>query len=356
LNKTANFISIAEIVDVQNPDGSDYKHPLLTMAKFIFADDRGNNNRQGIKAEDFDEVIKSAIDTPVKMRFLGANVAGHPGSVPIGHIKRMEKESETDVNRLVAWAVLYSEEFPDEINFLKEAHASGEGPGISYEIMYSNSVSENGIEWLKNMTTRAATFVKSPAYGTRTALLALASNKDISPEEFTKELLAIVKPNDKGGSQRMELEDKIKALEAEKASLTAEASTKQSEIDKLAGEITTLKTEVDTLKTQNSDLKRTAVADARAREYVEAGFQLEADAEKLTKKKEFWTALSDEAWTEYLTDLKSAKATTPAALASASARGTSIPKLAVAEGKETTLDDLKAGLRGISRGQAVASE
>lgn len=187
--KNTQFESaIAEITDV--PTG-DFKHPFLTKIKFIFADNHGNGNNQGIEEEDFDEIAKSSIHMPIKMRFSYSGVGGHEHSTPIGHIVSMTKEIDGEHAQLVGEAVLYSEEYPEEVGFLKETFAEGKAPGISWELAYVDSVVKNGIEWLKQVVTRAATFVKTPAYESRTPLLAIAEEL-YSDDDFMRELGEII--------------------------------------------------------------------------------------------------------------------------------------------------------------------
>lgn len=348
-DKVAQFsIAISEIEDIilEEPE---FKHPLLTIAKFVFADDKGNGNNQGILAEDFDEVIKTAIDMPIKMKYLGAaGAGGHPGSIPIGHIKKIEKVSDDDGNRLVAWAALYTEEFPDEIQYIREAFADKKAPGLSYEIVYRNSIVQNGIEWLKDMVVRAATFVRRPAYGNRTAILALASNKELSQDDFEKEVLALVQPeevSDKGGLNMDEKDQKIQQLEE----ALALATSKQDEITALNEQIATLTTERDSFRDENTSLKTSILVSERVQAWKDAGLPLESDAEKLDKKKSFWAAMSADQFNEYLEDLKSVKSVSATAGQANAGLNGGIPKLAVAGDKEITFDDLKGGFRSLSR-------
>ena len=116
---------------------------------------------QGIELEDFDEVIKTSINMPIKMFYTGSGTGNHLGSYVIGHITGMEKaQAEDGTNQLIADAVLYAEEFPEEVKYLKEAYAEKRPPGISYEIIYGDSIIKNGVQWLKKMFTTAATLVR----------------------------------------------------------------------------------------------------------------------------------------------------------------------------------------------------
>lgn len=344
--KTAEFKST--IAEIQEVESEDFQHPLLTLAKFVFLDDRPNDNNQGVREEDFADIIASAIDTPVKMLFTGSDVRGHFGSIPVGHIKNIEAEKLDDgTNRLIGTAMLYREEYPEEILYLKESYVNGEAPGISYELQYKDSIVENGIEWLKKITTKAATFVKTPAYGSRTALLALASNTSLSQEEVVDSVISLAHEwepkepvndsKDEGGNQSMELEQRVQELEAD-------AATKQGEIERLTGELVSKDATIEELKTKIADFERVTLISERERKYVEAGFSLESDAEKLAKKREFWASLSDEAFNEYIADLVSVKATAPST-ASASTND-DVPKFAVAGVVDRlTIDELKQSVR-----------
>jgi hypothetical protein len=319
----AIFTAEASIIEVPNPDKGSL-NPYLTLAKFVFADDKGNSNSQGIEFEDFDEVANTALHMPVKMNFTGTDVQNHLGSYVVGHITEMEKSvAEDNTNQLMATAVLYREEYPEEVRFLKDAHASGDAPGISYEIAYEDSIIRDGVQWLKKLVTCAATFVKTPAYGKRTALLALASAKTDS--EFKETLLALAvqaeetvnpTPTNKGGNKVDELEKAKADLDTAKA----EAETKTAEINRLVEELNSRDETISTLQESIANLEREKTLEARSRKMTEAGFALEADAEKADKKKEFWLSLSEEAFEEYVNDLIAAKSMAPKT-AEASHRG-----------------------------------
>jgi hypothetical protein len=315
MTEKALFTALAEIIEIPNEGKDANINPYLTVAKFIFADDKGAplstataTGMQGIEVEDFDQIIKTALDMPVKMNLIGESAANHVGSYVIGHMRKMEKVSEDGINKLVAEAVLYNEEYPEEVNYLKKAYADGEAPGISYEIAYGNSIIKEGVEWIKNVITCAATFVGSPAYGNRTSLLALASAKN--NKEFVQTMKTLVAqaegtptPSNKGGTNVDELEKAQKeALE-----FKAEAETKTAEIAKLTETLTAKDDEIATLKETIAQNEREKVLSTRMGRFTEAGFALEANAEKADKKKAFWLSLSDEAFDEYLEDLVSAK-------------------------------------------------
>jgi len=341
-------VVISEILDIPTLDG----HPFLTVASFILADDKPNINNQAISEAEFQGIIDSAVGMPIKMKFTGEDVDNHAGSIPIGHIRSIQKITADDgTNQLVAEALLWKEEFPEEIYFLKEAYAEGKAPGISYEMGYKDSETIGGIQWLKKVVTMAATFVKNPAYGTRTHLLALAS---LSEEERNTQILALAKHieettepiTDKGGNLvNEELETQLRA----------EAASKQTEIEELLAKLAESDTTITQLQSKVADMELASVIDNRTRQYADAGFALEADAEKADKKKALIASFNDDQWTEYLADLVAAKAT---AAPAAPAPSTDPAVLAIAEASarnaipRLSLDDEQVNLKDAMRALA----
>lgn len=355
LKNIAKFnVAISELIDVPNPDGS--THPFATIAKFIFADDRPNGNKQGIKVEEFPNVIRSSIGMPIKMNFTGFGVADHGGSVPIGHIRKLEHVEENGVNLLVCEAMLWKEEYPEELEYLQTAHASGKAPGLSYEIAYENSVTENDTQWITGTTTQAATFVARPAYGSRTHLLALAS---LSEEDRNTEILALAEQiktdredTDEGGNL---MEKELEEAKAEVARLLAEAAIRDTRITELEGSLATAETDKGTALAELATLKEGARIETRVQQYVAAGFPMETEADKADALKTVFASFNDDQWDFYLTSLKTAK---PAedkggeAFASLLGRSNDIPKIEVA------LDDdektgLKAAMRTLARPHSI---
>lgn len=463
--KTAEFeLALAELVEVPNPDEG--KNPFLTMAKFVFADDRGNKNSQGIQYEDFPQVAASAIDMPVKMNYSrSSGVQNHANSIPIGHIKDIQIDEAS--RKLIATAMLYADEFPDEVQYLKSSFAENNAPGISWELAYQDSVVTNGVEWLKNIVTKAATFVRNPAYGSRTSLLALAESDEFQEfllarsNEETEDALAesfsppsgarsaakralgwieegkaganftdvgrkrasdlargaeisldtvkrmrsffarhevdkqakgfnsgeegfpspgrvawdawggdagkrwadsIVKRMDPAESSIDDIEDEPtidqdkggNTVEEETTTKVTEAEQNLAEsanmIEKLKAEIMEKDEKIKALTEELSSMKKKAMSEDRTRRIEAAGIPLDADAEKLSKKQDFWLSLSEEAFDEYIADLVSAKnlGSVKKDAEASVANLPAIPKFSVAE-IDVTVDTLKADLRRLAR-------
>lgn len=328
---------------------SDFKHPFLTMIRFIFADDKPNANNQGIRYEDFEDIKRTAIDMPIKMKYMGQyGLGGHTGAVSIGHIRSVSEETlEDNSHRLIAEGVLYASEFPDEVEFIREMHAEGKPPGISWEVSYKDEEKDGPISWLKGIVTRAATFVRNPAYGARTALLALASNKEMTDEELVKELSAIAqelgpKTEDKGGSNKVE--EELNKIKSELEDRVKEIETLNAAKAELEAKVTAQEEVINTFKKSTLISERTAKVQA-------AGLKLESDTEKLAQKQEFWAAMSEEAFAEYIDDLTSVMASVAPKTAAASVSPTvGLPRVEVEQEADVSPIDLKNRMRELSRG------
>ena len=332
----------SQIAEIQQESTSDFKHPLLRIVKFILTDDKPNINNQGIEYEDFELLKNSAIDMPIKMRFIGDDVLGHKGSVTVGHIRAVSEEVREDgTHQLVAEGVLYADEFPNEIDFLEKSFAEGKAPGISWEVNYKDEKKDGIISWLKGAITKAATFVKNPAYGPRTALLALASDTSVSDEDLLHEISTITekyspKKEEKGGNNKVE--EELKKLQEQLAALQEELAAEKTAKAELEAKITSQEEVIAEFR------KATLVAE-RTKKVVEAGLKLEND--KLEKKQEFWATLSEEAFAEYLSDIVAA---TKANKSSKAEAASGLPKVDPPSDDETiTLDELRTKMRTLSR-------
>lgn len=358
----------------------DFKHPGQRVATFVFTDNLPNENGQGIEEEDFDQIIQSAIGSPMKMRFFGQAAGGHTGSIPIGYIRNMFKaDAEDGSKQLIAEAILFADEYPDEVGYLESVlkDPEAEKPGVSWEMRYSESVIKDGIEWLKGLVTRAATFVSHPAYGARTAILALASSSEVTDEQFTDaltELLENTKNTTQGGNDRMDeetqkLQEKIAELEAQLAKKDELLTERESALAEKDSSITELTTERDELKTSVSEYEAKELVATRTSALVEAGVTIPTDPDKLATKQAHWASLSEEAFASYVEDLteaiETAKKTeeTKEGLASLRVRRTptapSLPRFSAAasseEGDERpSAVGLKSKFKELSRTHASA--
>jgi hypothetical protein len=144
----------------------------ITWAKFILTDDKPDANRQRIPSEEFDNLIKTGINKPIKMA-MGGIKDGHEDAHPLGVITNLTKEG----NKIVALAALWNRERGDDVAIIKELVNSDKPVNVSWEILYGASRIKNGVQDLLDTALRAVTIVGMPAYAGRTPVLAVAARK-----------------------------------------------------------------------------------------------------------------------------------------------------------------------------------
>lgn len=211
------------------------QNPTFSWAKLIVCDDSPNANKMRVPEDEFNNLIKTGIFTPVKMA--RGKISGHEDAYgnPIGVITQMKKEDNT----VKALAAFWKREREEDINYLKEMKSKGELPQVSWEIAYDDAVSEigeDGIQILRDVSLVGVAIVASPAYKGRTPIYELASdkNKDGEMEKTIQELQAEIEEKDKLLSERenllkekdtqlQEKEDELVSLREFKTSIEKEA-------------------------------------------------------------------------------------------------------------------------------------
>lgn len=357
--------ALASLEDLSNTNPK-----LKAIAKFVIADDQPNGNNWLLPYTEFQNIIDTAIGMPVKMRFDGFGIKDHPGSVPIGAITKIEEDEVDGVHRLIAEASLWVDEFPEEIQFLKNKLKEKKPPGISYEIIYNKETSKiiEGIQNFKDTRTAAVTFVRVPSYGKRTPLLALASQKNLTDLEVIDGAVQMINGwtkdfNGKKGGQDMDHEEELKKTTEALTTARAEATSLTEKIAELEKQLVDKDGEILKRDEEIGKMQRTALVDTRTRKFIEAGFSLDADTEKADKKKQFFAAFStDEGYEEYLADLvttktaaASAAPANEAAAAYASAKASlrnnvELPKVGA---EDSTFDSMLAQAKYLARPNSV---
>jgi len=168
-----DFVEDSELAQAGIPD--EYNNPLLTWVRFIFTDDQPNANEQGIGQDEFQNLIKSMSYMPIKADFDSEfGLEGHSGALIIGVIKGGQQQA----NKVISIGAIYHDEFPDVVDFFKKEMSEGRNVDFSWEIRYRDSDDKDGVEWLKEVTTKAVTAVSQPAYKGRTPLVSISA-KDL---------------------------------------------------------------------------------------------------------------------------------------------------------------------------------
>jgi len=178
---SATFNVKVELLNELDKAVAAYKNPLLTGVRLIFTDDQPNANKQGIKKSEFSHLVESMTNMPIKAHYDENGLGGHDDTIGIGVITNGEIRDNT----LVATGALWSDEFPDLIEHFKTKIAEGTPPEFSWEVRYRDSeIDDNGTEWLTDVTTKAITAVRFPAYEGRTPMIAISSLVQAISEEL----------------------------------------------------------------------------------------------------------------------------------------------------------------------------
>lgn len=217
-------------------------NPAVSWARFVLTDDLPNANKQRVPAEEFPNLVKTGIFMPIKMA-KGEVKDGHEMSEPIGVITNLKivVNDVAKTNQVIGLAALWSRERPEDVALLKTAASKGTPINLSWEILYRNSTSVDGIEELRDVALRASTVVGKPAYENRTPILAIAAKQLFS--DSMDEL------------QAAELDDNTKKalLDRAKSVLEVEAQVKTEE-NKL-DELETIKAELAEIKASLEEAK-----------------------------------------------------------------------------------------------------
>jgi DNA repair exonuclease SbcCD ATPase subunit len=199
-------------------------NPLLTYVKFVLTDDRPNNNNMRIPKEEFANLIRSGLYTPIKMAEGQIN-DGHDQSKPLGVIVHL-KEQE---NRILGMGVLWNEERPEDIELIKQRYAENKPLDLSWEIGHKDSFfDDDGVENLTDCILKGTTLVGLPAYAGRTIITEVQSSNETKEDSKLEELEKLQKENKELKESISELEEKI--TELEESQITDEIKTELSEL------------------------------------------------------------------------------------------------------------------------------
>ncbi len=209
---------------------ADQTHPLQTKLSIILTDFEPNSNRQGIPRSEAENIIKTALHTPLKINFDGVDYYGHKGAVPIGPITNVYYAEDNGRDIIAGDAIIWNDIYEDIADHLKVAFA--EGIGTSWEIYFKDSEKDdNGVEWLEGCVFAGTCVVETPAYGPqRTRVLAIAE-----------------KLNER--ADLLENLDMAKELETDRDTVTENntAADTQNVQASTADDVTTLRTDISTV-------------------------------------------------------------------------------------------------------------
>jgi hypothetical protein len=365
---------------------ADQSHPLQTRLSLILTDFEPNRNKQAVPRAEAENILRTAVNSPLKINFDGTEFYGHKGAKPIGTIVQPTMGDDNGREVIFAEAIVWNDINPDVDEHIRMAFA--EGVGTSWEIYFDPDKSvqdDNGVEWLGGCVFAGTCIVDTPAYGpNRTRLLAIAEELHKRDETMENEIMAQANDtvvNDKETtdtpaeaaesvtneiSGAMDLLSKLyeglwtmideaadleRELAATDITAVAEQFTKaisgiQKQFDALkskAAKAELVEAELNTLKEgiANAEAEKAEAEklDTRKASLAELGVDIEA-------KKDFYLGMAEEMFTQYVEDLRAVKGTS----AKAEVKKPIIPDATVSNGSVTlttsSLSELAAVLRG----------
>lgn len=233
-------------------------NPNIQWAKIVVTDDKPNANKERIPKEEFENLIATGINSPVKMSELEEKDHASARGKAIGTIAKMTSEQ----NYVIALAALWKKEREGDIKILKDMYEKGVPPNVSWELSYSEGKEEEGgVLALYDVSLDGLAIVDNPAYKGRTPFIAMSEKKeDASVEEL-----------EKANTKISELEQKLKQLE----------DTRKTEAEKQKTEVEKLESELKDLRKFKADVEAKEQEEANLAEIVdkfkEAGIEKEED-------------------------------------------------------------------------------
>ncbi len=254
-------------------------NPSFVWAKVIVTDSFPNGNKQRVPKEEFANIIKTGLYTPLKMAESSPTDHFEAMGKPIGVFTSLVEDGD----RVKALVAFWSREREEDIAELKAQFEQGNPPQVSWELWYNPEVSdtdEEGVQNLRDVSFNGAAIVNNPAYSGRTPIFAFASKEE---EE-----------------NNMDLEQKIKELEtllAEKDSLLAEKEAQLADKETKITELSASQTELEELRTFKANLEAEAdklvKLDAIKEKF--AAHNIVKDAEYFEANKDMLLGLEDSA-------------------------------------------------------------
>lgn len=165
---------------------ADVNNPLLRKIELILTDFEPNANNEGIPVEEKQNIIKTALNMPIKIAMSESSYGGHANAVPIGPITSVYEDVHEGRDVIKAEAMIWGDEFSDVYTLLKSVAEEREYIGTSWEVYYTKADEVDGVNWLRNVTFAGTCIVDTPAYGNRTKLLKVAEKQKM--EELQKEI------------------------------------------------------------------------------------------------------------------------------------------------------------------------
>jgi len=279
-------------------------NPFQTLVQFILTDFLPNKNRQGIPQEEAERVMQTALGMPMKINL---QEGGHTQATPIGPIQRTWLGADQGNDVIYAEAILWNNEYPEVDTYLKTAYAEKRTVGTSWEVKYEYGDVQDGIEWLQHVVCLGTAIVDNPAYGTmRTRMLAVAEQKDME-----------------------ELQQKFEELQQLLAAKEAELLTFAENVQALEAQVQAAQQQITETETANASLKDQIAQAEAAIQFQARVAQVQTffSDEEVTRKRDFFLGMNDDAFAEYVQDLQKAAQKAGSAVAEVTDSAVRVPNL-----------------------------
>jgi len=317
---------------------ADQAHPFQTKLSLILTDFEPNGNRQAIPRSEAENIIRTALNQPLKINFTGDGYLGHKGAFPVGPITSAYIGTDNGREVIMGEAIIWNELYKDVSEHL--IATLDEGVGTSWEMYFEESNKDNnGVEWLNNCTFAATCVVETPAYGpNRTRILAIAEKMRDTQDEATmsktEESAQSTVDVEALRTELLNVQDTMfrmwegidtlftETFEIEQATVERDigkiAAQFAEKLSKLADQIKTLKekaglaeqlkSEVATLTEEKQNNERAQLIKERTQKLSDAGLDITSDTFKGTQDKiDMYMNMDEAMFNTYINDLLSVR-------------------------------------------------
>lgn len=282
----------------------EHDHPLQTRIQLILTDFAPNKNKQGIPLEEADNIIRTALYSPLKINFNGKSFKGHAAAKPLGPIVSAWKGKDTlhgeERDVIIGEAVVWTDLYKEVAEHLIETF--DEGIGGSWEIYYAKSDIREDTEWLRGCIFAGTVIVDTPAYGPeRTRLLAIAEclngDDNSMAKNATEDVKVEVKLDEESTKQLEELRTNLDNLTKEFSELNSKYTALATEKEAADNKVKELEEKISAEELAKAEEEK---YNSRKTKLNEAGFKLDND-----DRRKFILGLSEEDFEVYVNDIKS---------------------------------------------------
>lgn len=286
------------------------ENPLQTILEFTLTDFQPNINKQQIPRSEAENIISSALNMPIKIKFQDGKQQGHAGAYPIGTLSGVWLADDCIMARAIVWR----DEASAEDNHLRSLFENGEQIGTSWEIYYTSAEDVDGVSQLQDCLFAATCIVEKPAYAERTRVKSLSEMDTMEEDTQTQnpDMEKMQKVLDTFSSLYNVIWDiycdVCEAQEAEKEAATIEDAASMIEMlkgiqAKYSSATVALASAQETLtkiETEKAQAELEAKVTARKQSLAQIGIEYDS-------LEAFFTTLSDDQFTAYIASVRTIK-------------------------------------------------